>query len=163
MSCASYRPGHCPHWIQAKKSHEPGQPVIEVKVIAVYDDGRVDIEGADLELTLWYHVPSSLRRAVGSDAQWKPKYHVLSVVSGGLFSLASPGKVTPCVPPISRHPAESTRQFIERAMRGYYGYTVPARWLVDLDAVPDGDTDDLPWSCPLPIYRYCFEGENLWN
>lgn len=88
---------------------------------------------------------------------------MLHVVSGGLFNLARPGAVTPCVPPICRCPTETTRQFIERAMRGYYGYTVPALWLVDLDVVPDGDTGDLPWSCPLPIYRYCLEGENLWN
>lgn len=46
--CASDRSGHCMHWILAKKSHEYDQPVIEVKVTAVHHDGRVDIEGTDL-------------------------------------------------------------------------------------------------------------------
>jgi hypothetical protein len=44
-SCGSYGPGHLMHWIQGKKSHEDGQPVIKVKVVAVHDDGRVEIEG----------------------------------------------------------------------------------------------------------------------
>ena len=33
---------------------------------------------------------------------------------------------------------ETTRQFIERALRENHGYTVPARWLSDPDAIPDG-------------------------
>jgi hypothetical protein len=36
----------------------------------------------------------------------------------------------------------TTRQFIERAMRENHGYTVPERWLADLDAIPDGDTGE---------------------
>ncbi len=35
------------------------------------------------------------------------------------------------LPQVSR--TETTRQFIERAMRENHGYTVPARWLADLD------------------------------
>ena len=54
QSCGSYGPGHLIHWIQAKKSHEDGQPIIKVKVVAVHDDGRVEIEGHDLKLSLWY-------------------------------------------------------------------------------------------------------------
>jgi len=38
-SCRSYRPGHQVHWIQAKKSAEDQQPVIDVAVV-VRDDGR---------------------------------------------------------------------------------------------------------------------------
>ena len=56
-SCGSYGPGHLLHWIQGKKSHEDGQPIIKVKVVAVHDDGHVEIEGDDLKLTLWYHDP----------------------------------------------------------------------------------------------------------
>src|SRR6476619_4212997 len=41
-----------------------------------------------------------------------------------------------------RSATETTRQFIEQAMRENHGYTVPARWLADLDAVPDGDTGE---------------------
>ena len=40
-SCRSYRPGHQVHWMQAKKSVEEQQPVIDVAVV-VHDDGRVD-------------------------------------------------------------------------------------------------------------------------
>jgi hypothetical protein len=129
------------HWIQAKKSHEDGQPIIKVKVAAVHDDGRVEIEGDDLKLTLWHHDPDHLRSALclGGRAEWKPKYHVLSVISGGSFNLATLDEVEPCKPPIHRRPTETTRQFIERAMPENHGYSLPARWLADLDAIPDGD------------------------
>jgi hypothetical protein len=50
-SCGSYGPGHLMHWIQAKKSHEDGQPIIKVKVVAIHTDGSVEIEGEDLKLT----------------------------------------------------------------------------------------------------------------
>ena len=40
-NCMSYRPGHQVHWIQAKKAHEPGQPIIAVSVV-VRCDGLVD-------------------------------------------------------------------------------------------------------------------------
>jgi hypothetical protein len=115
------------HWIQGKKSHEPGQPIIEVKVVAVHDDGRVDIEGDDLSLTVWHHDADQLRSALGFDgeAEWKPKFGVLYIVSVGSFSLARPDHVEPCVPPIRRRPIETTRQFIERATRENHGYTVP--------------------------------------
>lgn len=63
-SCGSYGPGHLMHWIQGKKSHEDGQPIIKVKVVAVHDDGHVEIEGDDLKLTLWYHDPERLRDVV---------------------------------------------------------------------------------------------------
>jgi hypothetical protein len=58
------------------------------------------------------------------------------------FNLATLNEVESCKPPIRRRPTETTRQFIERAMRENHGYTVPARWLADLDAVPDGDTGE---------------------
>jgi hypothetical protein len=143
-SCGSYGPGHLMHWIQLKKSHEDGQPIIKVKVVAVHDDGRVEIEGHDLKLTLWYHDPDQLRSALcfGGRADWRPKYHVLYVISSGSFNLATLDQVEPCKPPIRRRPTETTRQFIERAMRENHGYTVPERWLADLDAIPDGDTGE---------------------
>jgi hypothetical protein len=139
-SCGSYGPGHLMHWIQRKKSHEDGQPIIKVKVVAVHDDGRVEIEGNDLKLTLWNHDPDHLRSALcfGGRAEWKPKYHVLYVISSGSFNLTTLDKVEPCKPPIRRETTETTRQFIQRAIRENNGYTVPARWLADLDAIPDG-------------------------
>jgi hypothetical protein len=146
-SCGSYGPGHLMHWIQGKKSHEEGQPIIKVKVVAVHDDGRVEIEGDDLKLTLWYHDPDHLRSALcfGGRAEWKPKYHVLYVISSGSFNLTTLDKVEPCKPPIRRETTETTRQFIQRAMRENHGYTVPERWLADLDAIPDGDTGEPQW------------------
>jgi hypothetical protein len=132
------------HWIQAKKSHEDGQPIIKVTVVAVHDDGRVEIEGNDLKMRLWYHHPDHLRSAlrVGGYAEWKPQFYVLDVSSSGSFNLATLDKVEPCVPAIRRRPTETTRQFIERSMRENHGYTVPQHWLADLDAIPDGDTGE---------------------
>ena len=63
-SCGSYGPGHLMPWIQAKKSNEDGQPIIQVKVVAVRDNGHVEIEGHELKLTLWYHAPDHLRSAL---------------------------------------------------------------------------------------------------
>lgn len=151
--CGFYRPGHQMHWIQGKKSHEDGQPIIKVKVVAVHDDGRVDIQGDDLELTLWYHDPVHLRSAlrVGGYAEWKPKYHVLYVISSGSFNLATLDQVEPCKPPIRRRPQETVRQYIERAMRDYGGYTVPQCWLAGLDAIPDGDTGEPQSGYLVPV------------
>jgi hypothetical protein len=37
-----------PHALDpGEKSHKDGQPIIKVKVVAVHDDGRVEIEGDD--------------------------------------------------------------------------------------------------------------------
>ncbi|BBZ18622.1 hypothetical protein [Mycolicibacterium gadium] len=99
-TCGSYMPGHGMHWIHGKKSLEDGQPVIRVKVVAVNDDGYIDIEGDDLELTLWHHNPHRLRSAfyVGGIAEWRPKYHVLYVIGSGSFNLATRDQVKPCKP-----------------------------------------------------------------
>jgi hypothetical protein len=68
-ACGSYGPGHLVHWIQAKKSHEEGQPVIKVTVVAVHDDGRIEIEGDDLRLTLWHHDPGQMRSATSKSTR----------------------------------------------------------------------------------------------
>jgi hypothetical protein len=139
--CGSYGPGHLVHWVQAKKSREPGQPVIRVTVTAVHDDGRVELEGDDLKATMWHHDPAHLRSVLsaGRRSEWRPRFGVLHVISATSFCLATLDKVEPCVPPARRRPNETTRQFIERAMRENHGYTVPQRWLADLDAIPDGE------------------------
>jgi hypothetical protein len=82
-SCGSYGPGHQVHWIQAKKSAEDEQPVIEVSIV-VHHDGRVEIEGDELKLTMWNHEPDRLRDAVDycRRAVWKPRFHVLAVPGG---------------------------------------------------------------------------------
>ena len=110
-SCGSYGPGHLMHWIQAKKSHEDARPIIKVKVVAVHEDGHVEIEGHDLKLTLWYHDPDHLRSALifGGRAEWKPRYHVLYVISSGSFNLATVDKVGPCVLAIRRRRADPPR------------------------------------------------------
>src|SRR4029077_20223560 len=60
----------------------------------------------------------------------------------GSVNLATLDQVQPCKPPIRRRSTETVRQFIQRAMRENHGYTVPARWLADWDAIPDGDTGE---------------------
>ena len=67
---------------------------------------------------------------------------MLYVISSGSFNLATLDRVEPCRPPIRRRPTETVRQFIERAMRENHGYTVPACWLADLDAMPDDDAGE---------------------
>jgi hypothetical protein len=68
-SCGSYGPGHQMHWIQAKKSWEDEQPMIDVSIL-VHHDGRVDIEGDELKLTMGNHDPERLRDAVDSCGPW---------------------------------------------------------------------------------------------
>ena len=76
-SCVSYRPGHQVHWI-AKKAHEP-QPEITV-VVTVHNDGRVELDGDDLHLSLWNHDPAWLRSVLDQARHhglWKPRFHAL--------------------------------------------------------------------------------------
>jgi hypothetical protein len=127
-SCGSYGPGHQVHWIQAKKSAGGGQPVIGVSVV-VHLDGRVDIEGHELNVTMWNHDPDRLRDAMDYQgrAVWKPRFHVLAVPgpSGYLFNLAALDERTPCHPGARQAPGESTSDFVARAMREDHGFTVP--------------------------------------
>lgn len=146
--CGSFGPGHQIHWIQAKKSREPGQPVVAVKVVAVHDDGRIELEGRDLVITRWHHDVTALRRA-GTRAVWRPRFHVLALASGVELNLGAPEEVTPCLPPIHRGPAETVRRYIERAMRENHGYTVPQSWPADLDAFPDGDAGEPKSGVPV--------------
>ncbi|WP_156628659.1 hypothetical protein [Mycobacterium sp. 1274756.6] len=143
--CGSYGPGHHMHWIHGNKSHEPDQPIIKVRVTAVHDDGRIDIAGRDLALTLWHHDPQAMAEAqrFGGYAEWLPKWHVLYMVSIGGFNVATPGRIAACQPPLRRRPGETTRQLLDRAVRDHHGITIPARWLTDLDATPE-DTDPHP-------------------
>ncbi len=114
-SCGSYRPGHQVHWIQAKKSVEEEQPLIDVSVV-VHRDGRVDIECDELNLTLWNHDPQRLQSAVDywGRAVWKPRYHVLSLpgLFGYVFNLAALNGRTPCI--AGRESGRSARRDRER-------------------------------------------------
>jgi len=85
-----------PNALDTGKEIARGQPIIKVKVVGVHDDGHVEIEGDDLKLTLWYHDPDHLRSALrfGGYTEWKPKYHVLYVISSGSFNLAAPNPTT---------------------------------------------------------------------
>jgi hypothetical protein len=96
-SCGSYGPGHQMHWIQAKKSWEDEQPMIDVSIV-VHLDWRVDLEGHELKATMWNHDPGRLRDAVHYRGRgvWKPRFHVLAVPgpSGYLFKMfrGQPGR-----------------------------------------------------------------------
>jgi hypothetical protein len=126
-SCRLYGPGHQMHWIQAKKSREGEQPMIDVSVL-VHHDGRIDVEGDELRLAMWNHDPDRLRDAVDNRgrhrAVWKPQFHVLAVPgpSGYLFNLAALDERTPCHPGARQAPGESTSDFIARAMREDHGF-----------------------------------------
>ena len=136
-SCGSYGPGHQMHWIQAKKSAEEG-PLIHVSVV-FNNDGRVDLEGHELKLTMWNHDADRLRDAVNycGRAVWKPRFHVLAVPgpSGYLFSLAALDQRRPCHPGARWASGESTSDFLARAMREDHGFTVPGRSLLGPDMV----------------------------
>jgi hypothetical protein len=73
----------------------PGQPVIAVTVVGVHDDGRVDIEGEDLTLTLWSHGPDRIRSALagpssltepGCTAHWRRRWLIWTWRAHGTFS-----------------------------------------------------------------------------
>jgi hypothetical protein len=143
-SCGSYGPGHQMHWIQAKKSWEDEQPVIGVSIL-VHHDGRVDLAGDDLKLTMWNHDPDRLRDAVAyagrGRAVWKPRFHVLAVPgrSGYLFSLAVLAERTPCHPGARQAPGEAIFDFLARAAREDYGFTVPGRSSLIAPDVVEGE------------------------
>jgi hypothetical protein len=139
-SCGSYGPGHQMHWIQAKKSWEDEQPMIDVSIV-VHHDGRVDLEGDELTLTMWNHDPDRLRDVVDyagrGRAVWKPRFHVLALPgpSGYLFNLAALDQRTPCHPGARQAPGESTPDFLARTIREDHGFTVPGRSLLAPDVV----------------------------
>jgi hypothetical protein len=137
-SCGSYGPGHLMHWIQAKKSHEDGQPIIKVKVAAVHDDGRVEIEGDDLKLTLWYHDPDHLRSALrfGGRAEWKPKYHVLYVISSGSFNLATSPANRPHTGNRPRPPGSSSNERCGRTTATRFRRAGWLTWMPYRTAIP---------------------------
>ena len=76
--------------------------MIDVSVVGVHDDGRVDLIGDDLQVALWNHDPGRLRAALaysGPRCTWKPRYellYVLGPVGHHLFYLAAPSKRRPC-------------------------------------------------------------------
>ena len=109
-SCGSYGPGHQMHWIQAKKSWEDEQPMIDVSIV-VHHDGHIDLEGDELKLAMWNHDPHRL------------------------FSLAALDQRTPCHPGARQAPGESTPDFLARAIREDHGFTVPGRSFLAPDVV----------------------------
>lgn len=119
-TCRRYGPGHTVHWIQAFKSLEPDQPRLAVKVVAVQDDGRLELEGDDgLRLTRWTHDPMRLRNVLGrgGQVQWRPRFYVLSV-GGSVFNLARLDQLTPCAPQSGSEPAGSETHQHQRSDGG---------------------------------------------
>jgi hypothetical protein len=102
--------------------------VIYVSVV-VHDDGRVDLEGDELNLAMWNHDPDRLQDVLdyAGRAVWKPRFHVLAVPgpSGYLFNLAPSDKRTQCHPGARQARGESTLDFVVRAAREDHGFTVP--------------------------------------
>jgi hypothetical protein len=114
--------------------------VIHVSVL-IHDDGRVDLEGHELKLTMWNHDFDRLRDAVDypgpGRAVWKLRFHVLAVLRphGYLFSLAALDERTPCHPGARQAPGESTPDFLARTAREDHGFTAPGRSLLAPDVV----------------------------
>jgi hypothetical protein len=114
--------------------------MIDVSIV-VHHDGRVDLEGDELTLTMWNHDPDRLRDVVDyagrGRAVWKPRFHVLALPgpSDYLFNLAALDQRTPCHPGARQAPGESTPDFLARAMREDHGFTVPGRSFLALDVV----------------------------
>ncbi|WP_168702479.1 hypothetical protein [Gordonia paraffinivorans] len=65
--------------------------------VTVHSDGRVDLRGDDVRLTLWTHDPDELDfpRGVLDRAHWISKYSVL-IVNGRMFNLGSPDARSAC-------------------------------------------------------------------
>lgn len=98
-ACRSYRAGHRVHFIQARKSIEPDQPLLDV-FVRMCADGLVELSGDDLVAVVWNHEADRLRRlCVGgvTVGQWRPRFRILSV-GGRLFSFAATDQRTPCGP-----------------------------------------------------------------
>ena len=118
-SCRSYRLGHHPHWIQAKKAVEEDQPVVDV-AITVHDDGRVVLAGDDPNLTMRNHDPVRLRSGVDhcGRAVWKPRHHVLSVpgLFGYVFNLDALDERTECWPGPPKSAPLATVQYEQRKL-----------------------------------------------
>ena len=60
--------------------------MIHVSVV-VHDDGRVDLEGPELELTMWNHDPDRLRDAVGPGRAVAVPYGTAIPRAGGARAL----------------------------------------------------------------------------
>ena len=150
-SCKSYRPGHQVHWIQAKKSREEGQPLIDVTVV-VHDDGRVTLHGEQLNLTMWNHDPARLQSAWDSlgRAVWKPRFHVLTMpgLSGYGFSLATTDRHSACVREADLTPLPDTATTLDRVRRDARelgGYTVRRDHLQAAIEAEDRSGERAPW------------------
>ncbi len=64
--CQSYWAGHNVHFIQARLSRESLEAGLarSGRIIAIGDDGRVDVAVAGATVELWNHLPARLRRFV---------------------------------------------------------------------------------------------------
>ncbi len=86
--CASYLPGHCPHWIQAKKSLEHPGPTVSLRLVRLEETGLVILAHDSKEFRLWNHDPFRLEEALASRrVTYQPDWHLLHAGSG-LFSMS---------------------------------------------------------------------------
>jgi hypothetical protein len=101
--CGSYKAGHEPHYIQVRKSNEPGtESSISVRIVEVTDDGGTVVELDGERLELWNHDPTRLRAIVASapnSVTLQPRWNLLRVGST-VFSMADADDQSAC--PVDR-------------------------------------------------------------
>ena len=118
-SCGSYLDGHQVHLIQARKSWEVGQPELDVTVVEVHDDGRVDLTGDGVDATLWNHDPDRLRSTWDDwgRAAWRPRWHVLVIpgLFGRVLNMAAVEHQSPSV--ITEYPDDPHNVVTDDGMR----------------------------------------------
>lgn len=89
-SCGLYLPGHCVHWIQARKGWDDTENIPESgRLVDLRDDGSVVVRvGSEVRL-LWNHQPERIGDAVavGATVFHQARWGLLSTGPGGVGSL----------------------------------------------------------------------------
>lgn len=106
LLCGSYRPGHQPHYIQARKAAEDRDNLpLHGVVVAVELNGIVVVRLPDGERRFWNHDPQRLKDivGVGRRVRYQERWGLLLHGSFGhryLFSLGQPSEPpeVPCRP-----------------------------------------------------------------
>ncbi|MFI5052458.1 MAG: hypothetical protein ACHQBP_05975 [Acidimicrobiales bacterium] len=97
--CGLYRPGHDPHWIQARRGWEDGSnPPVTGRLVDARDDGTVVIDVNGELRRLWNHEPARLAEAAarsGGVVMHQPRWGLLKNPSESghyLFCVADDGQ-----------------------------------------------------------------------
>ena len=103
-NCGLFKPGHNPHWIQAKKGWEEKVDVpVPGRLISTSDDDTIVIEMDGQQLHLWNHEPQRIAEAAeasGGTIEYQDHWGLLWVPSkDGRYAFCvtrSPDAHVPC-------------------------------------------------------------------